>query len=260
MRGLSLNRRLRYKELLARCRLLLHRGKDLGRYARELSSVLQAIWFWTEGGRERYLKTVTSPESVTVAPREGFRGQVPTPTPENIHLFEVKRFSHVKSVELIYRGPAESPQPDEGVRLSDKFIHRALVTLGQTLQLNVFNCSTFACDSLLNDYPYEERPLIRYYYSGGPDKVESPVAQNATAELLPVLMGKVSEEFQKVRQILKKTRKAFVRNFGVGPKIHKRGYATLQSLDPRNQLRGIHVISPPRPLRRWGVRPPSPNE
>jgi len=34
---------------------------------------------------------------------------------------------------------------------------------GTEIKLNIFNASTFACDSLLREFPFE-RPKIRYYY------------------------------------------------------------------------------------------------
>lgn len=47
--------------------------------------------------------------------------------------------------------------------------------LGESLQLNIYNASTFACDALLHEYPLRPKgELVRYYQSGPEPKVKAP--------------------------------------------------------------------------------------
>lgn len=88
--------------------------------------------------------------------------------------------------------------------------------LGEALQINVYNASTFACDSLLTEFPFEEKPLIRYYYKDHPEKNKSKTQEKSWEEQIPVMRAK----------LWTKMKKEFKLTFGLKPQIQSRSYST----------------------------------
>lgn len=87
-------------------------------------------------------------------------------------LFELRKIHEwAKSLELIFKGWPEEKKVQLGrvltckgvpKEVTEKFRYRCALTLGKTLELNVYNASTFACDDLLrSELEIELKPLYR---------------------------------------------------------------------------------------------------
>jgi len=126
------------------------------RLYKELLETISALDFFVKGGYERVLPKSLSSGYIGIAHSFG----------STLNLFGFKRFPHVYSNEMIYRDFPGYSFSFNSFDPSDLAVRRTLLelfrTLGSSLELNVSNCSSFACDSLLHDFPFNLKPKVRY--------------------------------------------------------------------------------------------------